>query len=277
MKKIGIALGSGGARGLAHIIILQAFEELGIKPDIISGASIGALVGASFCAGLSTKEILENLDDLLHTEQAKNWDIYRNKDYLKMLQFVDIGLRQGGIIKGDKFIVRFKEILGISTFEELKIPLKVVATNYYTREQSVFDHGELFDPIKASYSVPGLLPPMKINDNYYVDGGMVNPVPFDLLEHLVDITIAVDILAQGNKPANDETPPLFETFFSSFQIMQSSIFNARLKSSKPTILIKTDMKNIRMLEFVKSQMIFQLATKYKDQLKYKLEKELNKS
>jgi NTE family protein len=274
MKKIGIALGSGGARGLAHIIILQAFEELGIKPDIISGSSVGAMIGAAFCAGLSTKEIIENMDEMLHTEQAKDWDIYRNKDYLRLLEFVDIGLRKGGIIKGDKFIAHYKEVLGISTFEELKIPLKVVATNFYTREQSVFDHGELFAPIKASYSVPGLFPPMKINDNYYVDGGMVNPVPFDLLEHLVDITIAVDVLAQGTKPLNDENPPLFETFFSSFQIMQSSIFNARLRSSKPTILIKTDMKNIRMLEFVKSQRIFKLAHKYKDQLKNKLEKEL---
>ncbi len=275
MKKIGLALGSGGARGLAHIVILQAFEELGVKPAIVSGTSIGAIIGAAYCTGLSSKEIKDNLDELLHTEHAKDWDIYKNKDYFKMLQFVDIGLRQGGIIRGDKFLAHYKEVLGVSEFEDLQIPLKVVATNYYSREQSVFDEGELFAPIKASYSVPGLFSPMKINNNFYVDGGMVNPVPFDIIDHLVDITVAVDVLAPGSKPATDETPPLFETFFSSFQIMQTSIFNTKLKLSQPTILIKTDIQNIRMMEFVKSNRIFKAAAKYKDELKKKLEKELN--
>ncbi len=276
MKKIGLALGSGGARGLAHIIILQAFEELGVKPAIISGSSIGALFGAAYCAGLSSKDIKENLDEILHTEHAKDWNIYQNRDYLKMLQFVDLGLRKGGIIKGDKFLSYYKQALKISTFEELKIPLKVVATNYYTREQSVFDSGELFAPIKASYSVPGLFSPMKINSNFYVDGGMVNPVPYDIIDHLVDITVAVDILAPATKPATDETPPLFETFFSSFQIMQTSILNTKLRISQPTIMIKTDIQNIRMMEFVKSKRIFKAAEKYKDTLKFKLEKELEK-
>jgi len=275
VTKIGLALGSGGARGLAHIIILEAFDELGIKPSVISGSSIGALIGAAYCAGLTAKEIYEALLDLMKSDLARILSFYKNAEYLSLLEFLDIGVKKGGLIKGDKFISFYAETLKIKTFEELKIPLKVVTTNYFSREQSIFDEGELYAPIKASYSVPGLFPPVLINNNFYADGGMVNPLPYDIIEHLVDYTIAIDISPPPVNATANETPPLFETFFASFQIMQKSIMNIKLKISKPDLLVNPEIKNVRMLEFLKYSTIFEGAEKSKNIVKRFLEEKLN--
>ncbi len=275
MRKFGLALGSGGARGLAHIVILEAFDELGVRPAIVSGSSIGALIGAAYCAGLSAKEIKEHFNELLHSEPAKILSFYKNSEYLNLLEFIDLGVKKGGLIKGDKFISFYANTLKVNFFEELEIPLKVVATNYFTREQSVFDSGELYAPIKASYSVPGLFAPVLINKNYYADGGMVNPLPYDIIEHLVDFTIAVDITPPPSSPNAEETPPIFETLFASFQIMQKSILNLKLKISKPDLLINPKIENVRMLEFIKSKHIFSEAEKSKNEVKRFIEQKLN--
>jgi NTE family protein len=274
MNKFGLVLGSGGARGLAHIVILEAFDELGIKPSIIAGSSIGALIGAAYCAGLSAKEIKERFNELMHSEPARILSFYKNSEYLNLLEYIDLGVKQGGLIKGEKFMAYYSEVLGVKTFEELKIPLKVVTTNYFTREQSIFDSGELFAPIKASYSVPGLFPPVLINKNYYADGGMVNPVPYDIIEHLADYVIAVNIAPPPSKPNKEETPPIFETLFASFQIMQVSILNAKLKISQPDLLINPKIENVRMLEFVKSKHILKSAEETKEQVKRFIDKRI---
>jgi len=273
--KIGLALGSGGARGLAHIVLLEVFEELQILPAIISGSSMGALVGGAFCAGLSTKDIRENLNEIIKSQNTKIWNFPRNFDYLKLLEFIDLGIGRGGILKGDKFIEYYRKILGIDNFSQLKIPLKVVTTNYYTREQSVFDEGELIPPIKASYAVPGLFPPVNINSNLYFDGGMVNPLPFDIISEYVDFTVAIDV--SSSLPFKDgDNPPIYETFFSAFQIMQNSILTAKLKTSKPDILIQVKIKNVRMMDFINSTEVLKQAIEFKKELTRKLDKLLTK-
>ncbi len=276
MVKFGLALGSGGARGLSHIVILEAFDELGVRPAIVSGSSIGALIGAAYCAGLTAREIRERFNELLHSEPAKILSFYKNSEYLNLLEFIDLGVKQGGLIKGNKFIAFYAETLKVKTFEELKIPLKVVATNYFTREQSVFDSGELYAPIKASYSVPGLFAPVQINKNYYADGGMVNPLPYDIIEHLVDYTVAVDITPPVTSPETEETPPIFETLFASFQIMQNSILKIKLKISQPDLIVNPNVGNVRMLEFLKSKYIFDETKKAKEKVKRFIEEKLNK-
>jgi len=273
--KIGIALGSGGARGLAHIVLLEVFEELQISPAIISGSSMGALVGGAFCAGLSTRDIRESLNEILKSESSKIWNISKNFDYFKLLDFLDLGIGQGGILKGDKFYEYYKNRIGVENFNQLKIPLKVVATNYYTREQSIFDEGEILQPIKASYAVPGLLPPVKINNNLYIDGGMVNPLPYDIITDHSDFTIAIDV--SSSLPFKDgDNPPLYETFFSSFQIMQNSILSAKLKTARPNILIQVKIKNVRMMDFINSAEVLKQASEFKKELTRKLDKLLTK-
>ena len=137
MKKIGLALGAGGARGLAHIIVLEAFDELGIKPSIISGTSIGAIIGGIYATGVSAKEIIESVNDVIFPKNNRFWEIHRKSDLIKMFDFIDPKFRSsGGILRGNKLENFIDSKLKVKTFEELPIPFRAVATDYYTKERS---------------------------------------------------------------------------------------------------------------------------------------------
>ena len=273
MKKIGLALGSGGARGLAHILMFEVFEELGIMPSVISGSSIGAILGASFASGTPSKEIKEVVNDLIFHKNSKFWQIHKRSDYTKMLNFIDFGLKPGGIIKGEKFLKVLKEEIKVSTFEELKIPLKVVATDYWDHTEVVLEKGDLHKAVISSFSLPGLFPPVEINDKLLIDGGMSNPLPYDLIQTDCDLTIAIDVSAKKDKIINGP-PPSYEVLFSAFQIMQNSIVSEKLKRTKPDIMINTEIKGIRVHEFMKADSIYNQACEAKNKLKSILEKAL---
>ena len=273
MKKIGLALGAGGARGLAHIVMLEAFDELGIKPYMISGTSIGAIIGGIYATGVSAKELIESVNDVIFPKNNRFWEIHKRSDLIKMFDFIDPKFRSsGGILRGNKLENFIDSKLKVKTFEELPIPLRVAATNYHTKQEVVFKKGNLLPAIRASFSLPGLFMPVLFQDKILIDGGMVNPLPYDLLTNKCDVIIAVDVAA--TKPHRDEIltmPASYEVLFSSFQIMQSSIVNEKIKLSPPDFYIKTDIKGVRVHEFTKVQYIFERSTQYKNKLKSKLE------
>lgn len=273
MKKIGLALGSGGARGLAHILMFEVFDELGIMPSIISGSSIGAIMGASFASGTPVQEIKEVVDDLIFHKNSKFWEIHKRSDYTKMLNFIDFGLKPGGIIKGEKFLKVLREEIKVNAFEKLKIPLRIVATNYWDHNEVILEKGDLHKAVIASFSLPGLFPPVKIDEKLLIDGGMSNPLPYDIIEDKCDFTIAIDVSAKKDKFENG-TPASYEILFSTFQIMQNSIVTEKLKRTKPDILINTGIQGIRIHEFLKAKSIFEQSQKAKDRLKRVLEKSL---
>ncbi len=275
MKRIGLALGSGGARGLAHIIMFEVFEELGIKPSIISGTSIGAIMGASYASGITSKEIKEVVNDLIFHKNSKFWQFYKKSDYTKMLDFIDVGFKPGGLIKGEKFLKILREEIKVNSFEDLKIPLKIVTTEYWDHEQIIIDSGDLHKAVIASFSLPGLFPPVNCNSKLLIDGGMVNPLPYDIIEDDCDITIAIDVSAKKDKQTNGP-PPSYEVLFSAFQIMQNSIVQEKLKRTKPDILVNTKIKGVRIHEFMKSESIYNQAEKAKDKLKRKLSRLIEK-
>jgi len=270
MKKIGLALGAGGARGLAHIIFLETFEELGIKPSIISGTSIGAMVGAPYAAGLSAKELKDAVNELVFSKNTKFWEIHKKSDIMKMFNFIDPDYKVGGMIKGEKMIKYLYDHMKVDKFENLLIPMKIIATDYWNKEEVVIEKGNLLQAIKASYSLPGMFVPVEIKGKLLMDGGMVNPLPYDVIENDCDITVAIDVSAQKSK-SEDFIPPAYEVLFSAFQIMQNSIVHEKFKQSQPDILIKTNIKNIRIHEFTKVESIFEQAAKSKDELKRRLE------
>jgi NTE family protein len=270
MKRIGLALGSGGARGLAHIKILEAFEELQIKPNIISGTSIGAIIGAVYAAGISAKEMQEIVYDIIFKKNGRFWEIHKRSDFMKMFDFIDPKFRSAGLIKGERFIKYLGSKIGAETFEELEIPLKIVSTNYWTKEQIILDKGDLLQSIRASYSLPGLFFPTRLNDMILIDGGMVNPLPFDIIKEDCDITVAVDVSAKKTLQ-EQEMPPSYEVLFSAFQIMQNSIVQAKLNYEQPDIQIYTNIADIRVHEFQKAEHILEEAEKAKDELKAKLQ------
>jgi len=276
MKKIGIAFGAGGARGIAHLLMIEALEELGVKPSIISGSSIGAVVGAFYAAGFTSKEMREILDQLVNPKSDSVFDFWRKSDIVKLLTMFDPQFIKSGFIKGEKFQKYMKAHLKVLYFEDLKIPLKIVTTDYWKKEEVIFHQGELIQPIKASYSLPGLFTPVKIKNRILIDGGAVNPLPFDLLLSKCDITIAIDVTAVKAQNKN-EIPPTFDSVFTTYQTMQNSIIKERLKFLTPDIYIKPEIYDVRVFDFAKVDSIFEQAKPAKEELKRQLDRLLNKN
>jgi NTE family protein len=269
MKRVGVALGAGGARGLAHIVVLEAFEELGIRPTVISGTSIGAVIGVAFAAGLSTTEMKEAVDEIRATKPGRFGRFYSNSELNFVLAWLDPTVKIGGLIKGEKFLKFLSNKIRVTKFDQLSIPFMVVATDFRKREQVVFDRGDVLKAVQASYSMPGLFAPVSIGNGIFVDGGLVNPLPYDVIRPFCDITVAVDV-AIHSIDEHSVSPRAQEVLFSAFQIMQNSVVREKLVQSKPDIHITIDVKNVRSLEFNKTENIFQQALDSKEELKRKL-------
>lgn len=170
---IGLVLSGGGMRGIAHVGAIKAMEEHGIYPNHIAGSSIGAIVGALYAYGYNWETMLE---------------------FFKKIQILDIkkyALNKPGFIDAEKFYGDFKTYLKGDNFNFLKKTLKITATNILNGRLEVFDSGELIKPILASAAFPGVFAPVKVNDNYYVDGGALNNFPVKLLKKSCDIIIGV--------------------------------------------------------------------------------------
>ena len=178
--KIGLALGSGAARGWAHIGVIQALEEMGINIDIVSGCSIGSYVGASFASG-KLPELAEWVESLT------DWQVYA---------LMGVGFHKGGLMSGLKVFQALQENFSYETFEELNKPFAAVATDLYSGREVNFLSGSVIEAVKASCAIPGLFPPLLFKNRWLVDGGVVNPVPVNMCRLLgADIVIAVNLSA----------------------------------------------------------------------------------
>ena len=271
MEKIGIALGAGGARGLAHILMLETLDELGLKPAYVSGASVGAIAGVLYCSGMTGKELRESFSELTVSERNGVKNIFN----FKWLDFIAPQFERAGLLKTENFIKFLFKLITARTFEELDIPLFVVTSNFWTREEVVFKSGELVSAIQASISLPGIFAPVLIDGEVLIDGGAVNPVPFDILPDDCDLTIAIDVI--GHRTAGpDLMPSLTEAVFNTFQIMEKSITRQKLRVVCPDIYIEPHISDVRVLEFHKAEHVFRQAQPAKDQLKRELEKRLNR-
>lgn len=271
--KIGLTLGAGGARGLAHISFLEVFEEFGIKPSIISGASIGAIIGAVYASGVSASELKASVDEIVFRKSGKFWEIHKRSDLINVLNFVDPVMKQGGIIKGEKFVNFLGEKLKISNFSELKIPLKIVATDFLKNSERVFSTGNLLQSIRASFALPGLFSPVTVNGHYYIDGGVSNPLPYDIIANECDLIIAIDVSSNKSVRFN-EIPPAYEILFAGYSMQQRAIIREKLKRLKPDIYIDTDISNVRVHEFNKAHEIYSQVERLKNKLRRKLENKL---
>jgi len=273
-KRIGIALGGGGAKALAHIPMLEALDELGVQPHLITGCSMGAVIGALYASGLSGRDIRNFIDKLVASRNETWPEALMHKDVLEWIKFIDPELGTGGLIDGENFIQYLHQEIQVKHFSELRIPLRIVAADFWKREQVILDQGELLPAIKASMAFPGLFVPVKIGGRVLVDGGLVNPVPYDLLLDECDITIAVDVTGSITAPA-DSQPSFFDAIFNSIHIMQETIITEKLKTRQPDIFIRPAINGIRMLEFYKAETVYQMAAPAKDDLKRALAKMLS--
>lgn len=267
--RIGIALGGGGARGLAHVLMLEVLDELGIKPYRIAGTSIGAILGALYCSGHTALDIKKLIETLLRTEKKRFAHALIQMNIAKWIDIIDPKLGKGGLVNADHFLGLLHNAISQAAFEELPIPLQVVSTDYWTGEQVVFDSGELWPAIRASMALPGVFAPVEHDGRLLVDGGIVNPLPFDLIMETCTFTIAVDVTGTMLKRVH-EKPAFFESIFRTVRIMGQAITSEKLKWQQPDILVRPLLTEIRTLDFKKFEEVYRQATPAKEELRKKL-------
>ncbi|WP_440997004.1 patatin-like phospholipase family protein [Arhodomonas sp. SL1] len=264
---IGLALGSGGAGGLAHIAVLQAFDDLGVKPDRIAGTSIGAVMGALYAGGMSAQEIRAVFATYGGTGFEAFSRLLDPSAELTLGDLLRVDIADGGLIESSGFLAFLAGKVEARKFAELEIPLEVVATDYWSGETVVLDSGDLFDAVAASMAVPGLFSPVPHGDQLLIDGGTSNPLPSDLLDGRYDIVIAVDVSGTRRRGGPEEGDGLSDVVFNTFEIMQQSIIAARRRVSEPDIYLKPDTGGVRLLHFHRIETILEQARPAAERLK----------
>ncbi|MFP4182164.1 patatin-like phospholipase family protein [Thiohalospira sp.] len=256
---VGLALGSGGAAGLAHIAMLEVFDDLEHKPDRITGTSIGAVIGVLYAAGLSAEEIRAIFAEFGGSELDALSRLMRPGGDLTLADFLQLGGEDGGVIQSRGFLEFLKEKVEARTFSDLAIPLEVVATDYRTGETVILDEGDLFQAVGASMAVPGLFPPVRRDGRLLIDGGASNPLPFDRLRGRHDVVVAVDVSGSREASPGDGTPGWSEILFKTFEVMQQALIAERLRSGEPDILIRPNVAGVRLLHFHRVETILEQA------------------
>ena len=286
-KKIGLALGSGSARGWAHLGVIRALNDAGIQLDCVAGTSVGALVGAVYASG--------NIDSLE--------EVVLKLDWIQIAHFFDVVFPKSGLIDGNKVADFVRTHVEEINIEELPLPFSAISTDLATGSEVVIQKGDIIEAVRASISVPGIFTPVRKNETILVDGGLVNPVPVSVVRQMgADFVIAVDlnhdivskkgisktsiassaasaqdagigpslikrgkILEAINKrlhastiPAlkqikqwrsKDPLPNVFEVLMSSIHIMETQITAAKLKTDPPDLLIRPNLGHLKMLDF----------------------------
>jgi len=211
-RKIGLALGSGAARGMAHIGVLKVLEKTGIRIDAIAGTSIGAFIGALYAAGVTVDQMEEVACDV---------------DWRQLAKLLDPTLPTSGLIDGRKVAQFMAEMLPVKTFEELKIPLAVVTTDVETGEMLTIKKGNLLQALQAAIAFPGIFTPVRFGERFLVDGGLCNPVPVDVARELgADYVIGVCAIPAVRKAVSETFLPPAEAVKEEEQGTLFQLFNA---------------------------------------------------
>ncbi|RMG96261.1 MAG: hypothetical protein D6706_10585 [Chloroflexi bacterium] len=247
--KIGLALGGGGARGAAHIGVLRELERLGVRPSLITGTSIGGLIGALVAAGLGIDEVTA---------------VFQKLNIAQMYALPGSAPALSGNTKVEKLL---EETLGRITFADLKIPLAVVTTDLVSRKEVILDEGDVITAVLATIAIPLLLPPVEHNGMVLVDGGVLNNTPFDIARARgATFVIAVDLTntaPYGTQDDNTPPPtgvvgralamtqrrPTWQILSTVTDIITAKSLNARLAISQPEILLRPQMGTIGLFDF----------------------------
>jgi NTE family protein len=281
-KKIGLALGSGAARGMAHIGVLKVFEEENIPVDFIAGTSFGAIIGALYASGVSVAQMEE-------VSEGVNWG--------RLARLVDPTLPTSGLIDGRKLSLFLEDLLPRKSFEELDIPLALTATDVESGEAVTIRRGDLLEALRAAISFPGIFTPVVFTNRFLIDGGVTNPIPVDLVRDLgAEVAVGVCTIPEVDKRSaetflpkqkdkaeksrfkewltplsleekfrelwplgdrkdnNERRPPnIFRIFAQSVVIMENKIATLQLQQNHIDLLIRPPLGNITLLEFNKAR------------------------
>jgi NTE family protein len=236
--RLGLALGCGSARGWAHIGIIRALEERGLRPQVVVGASVGALVAAAHAGG--RLDALEKWVRLL--TQREVW------------RLVDTSFRGGGVMTGNRLMDAIAACVGDPLIEQLEMGFAAVATDLHTGEEVWIREGRVMAAVRASSGVPGLFAPTWYLDRWLVDGGVVNPLPVSVCRALgATVVIAVDLSRSVNhgdpNVLRQSQPSLLESMSSAVNIMQDTITRSRLVVDPADLVLRPRLADFQLMDF----------------------------
>ncbi|MBB4953864.1 NTE family protein [Agrobacterium vitis] len=269
---VAVALGAGGARGFAHIQVLEALEELGIEPVAIAGSSIGAIIGAGKAAGMSAAEMRDHALETVGNRRA-----VMNRFWA--LRPPSMRHALGGFRLGqfnlERILRAFLPQQIPDDFSSLKIPLKVIATDYYGHCEKICETGDLYQALAASAAIPALFMPVHLDGRVMIDGGIFNPVPYEHVAELADIVIGVDIVGGPIGAMNDMdvVPNRIDSLFGASQLMMQSHLALKLKLGAPSIFLRPPVNEFGVMDFLKARQIFEASEPVKDELKREIERQ----
>lgn len=265
---VAVAFGGGGARGYAHIHIIEVLDELGIRPVAIAGASIGAIMGSAMAAGMSGREIREHALRTMGRRGEAVSRIWKARPY-SVGDVISGGLRLGQF-NIERILTAFLPESFPATFEALDIPTKIIVTDFYAQEEAVRESGDLVNAVSASAAIPALFRPVLCDGRYMIDGGIFNPVPFDHLTGLADIVIGIDVVG-GPSGDDGDRPTTMDLMFGASQLMMQSIINMKLKSGRPDIFLRPDVNRFRVLDFFKADEVLAASSGVREELKHAID------
>jgi NTE family protein len=268
MKSFAIALGGGGARGLAHIAVLEAIDEMGVRPTAIAGTSIGALVGAAYAAGMSAKDIRRHVIAVAHDPG----EIWRRLIAARAGSLSDLfagAFGQATQLDAEKFCAQFLPKEVPADFSALQIPFIVMATDLHGRQEAALSSGLLYPALAASMALPGLFRPVVIDARVMIDGGATNPLPFDQLFGRADVVVGVDVF--GVPPAErDDMPGAWQSVYTTVLIMGSAIIAAKHRHAAPDLMIRPNVGAFRTLDFYQASAILRASDAVKPEVRERL-------
>lgn len=251
--KVGLALGSGGARGFAHLGVIKVLREEGIPIDLIAGSSMGALVASFYGAGLDVDRL------------------YKLSRVFKRKYYLDFTVPKMGFIAGK----RVKELIRIfthgKTIEELDIPIGIVATDLMSGEKVVFKKGPVAEAVRASIAIPGIFVPEKLDGRLFVDGGVVDRIPVSVAKEMgADLVIAVDV---SHVKINADITSIFDVIIQSIDIMQMELVANREVASDVMIRPRVEMYNSKAFTNIEEIIAIgeEEAKKHVDKIKQSIE------
>ncbi|WP_281951632.1 patatin-like phospholipase family protein [Nitrosophilus kaiyonis] len=294
MKKISLVLGSGGARGYAHIGAIEEIVKRGYEIVAISGSSMGALIGGLYACG--------------KLDEYKNWVL--TLDFLDVIKLLDISFAPSGLIKGDRVFEKLESIIGDILIEELPIDFTAVATDLFKQKEVWFQKGKLIDAIRASIAIPTFFTPKYIDGRVFVDGGIVNPLPIaPVMSEICDLTIAINLnsnkpllkhikLSKKEKEEKERAKNFFEELLENAQkkfeniekekelnylsiisrsidTMQNILSNYKIAGYRPDIIIEIPKDSAMFYEFHRAKELIKLGKELAKEALLDFEKNIN--
>lgn len=258
--KLGVAFGGSGAQGIANIAYIRALESLGLKPAIVSGTGIGAVVASMYAAGMDSESMIKFMYDV---------DFPGSKRPVNLAKIKDAKI---GLLDGLGLEEYYQMIMPVKVFDRLYFPLKVVAANVATGEQVVYSHGDVGRAVRCAAAVPGVFLPHKVEEDYYFDGSSVNPVPFDTIRDDCDFLAA--IYPQIKSDFNESNTQMFFAVAGAYEAAKRALAEQKQKACRVDRYECVLLEGFSMYDFALFEDILESAEEQANQFALDLQSKL---